>query len=206
MKEYGSLYGAFYSHTREHGKLMLRVESSIVVGTILYDGALMDGTPYRVDTRDVILKVSGIVGPTWPIGKASTATITPYVGLGYRYLVDDLPPPYGYLREQTYLYAPLGLIAMKAFGRWRFGIRAEYELFLTGYNLSGGDSFTQDSGYGYQLSAYLAHVRPGETVLSLSLEPFYRYWEVGESSMSPSGYIEPENNSSLYGMRAMISF
>ena len=115
---------------------------------------------------------------------------------------------FGYEREQTYWYMPLGFETVTPFanGKWKWGIRAEYDVFVMGYNDSGGSHFDQNDGSGYQLSAFVKGLVMEKSGILVSFEPFYRYWDVGISSVSSDGFIEPPNDTAEYGIRAVVEF
>jgi len=62
---------------------------------------------------DYILEFRGLAGYDFPVSKASF--LTPYAGIGYRYLNDDSSGKVastgalGYERESNYIYSPIGV-------------------------------------------------------------------------------------------------
>ncbi len=205
MREDGTLYGMYHDYSNYHSNWLYRITTSLSGGTLFYDGMLMDGTPFETDTQDVIFNTRFLAGPVHAVVE-DDAEIIPFLGLGYRFLVDDLPPPYGYRREQHYLYMPVGVETLTVHGDWTLGVRVEYKVFLHGYNWSGGDSFTQDTGYGYGASFYVRYAGPEIAGVVLSIEPFYSYWDVEDSTISAGGYIEPANSTVAYGIRLLAEF
>jgi hypothetical protein len=113
MEEKGVMYGIVgsYAYRGELFKLqrcMLKAEGKFAYGQVDYKNS---GTLDNID--DYILEFRGLGGYDFSILKAST--LTPYVGIGYRYLNDDMSGmttstgARGYERESNYLYSPIGV-------------------------------------------------------------------------------------------------
>ena len=95
-------------------------------------------------------------------------------------------------------------------------MKAEYDVFLYGQNRSGGLDFTQDSGMGVMASVFAVRQLSGEMGNEAFFELFFQYWDVDDSSTTvveflepgyePVAFIEPSNNSSMWGIRAAIEF
>jgi hypothetical protein len=203
MREDGFLYGTYATYTSHRGRLLNRSTVLCAFGTVRYDGALTDNTPWQADSDDTLVDVRFTSG--YRNGTNST-TVTPYTGIAGRYLLDDLPPPYGYLRQQWYLYAPLGITVETAAGpRVTLGATVEYDWFLNGRNYSGGSYFTQHAGYGLRCSVSLDYRAPNGH-WSVLFEPFVRYWYVDNSTVSADGWYEPQNTTVSYGVRAGVLF
>jgi hypothetical protein len=96
MKEKGVMYGLIGSYTYHH-YVMLKADGKIAYGKVDYDGQLSDGTPYTINNiDDYMLELRGTAGFDIPI---MSSTLTPYLGIGYRYLNDDPSfDPAGYER------------------------------------------------------------------------------------------------------------
>jgi hypothetical protein len=148
-------------------------------------------------------------------------SISPYLGFGYRYLVDKDDgihygsSPFGpvavrdYKREQTYYYLPLGADFKISMGSgWKLAFNTELDILLRGENkshLGGADGtlkFRQNSGYGLRASV---KVEKNLQSVGVFAEPFYRYWNISESNVN-RGYIEPKNKTNEFGLRAGFSF
>ncbi len=151
-------------------------------------------------------------------------TVTPYMGLGYRYLLDDNGGRYtstgnwGYDRESTYYYVPMGVEVVKPLSsKWSAQCRAEYDWFLSGQQRSHNEddpngNYTQTlvnrqtDGYGARGSLKL--FREGES-LDFFLEPFVRYWHIEDSKLNCTDEtcgIEPNNRTHEYGLRMGVGF
>jgi len=103
-------------------------------GRLKYEGS---GTKDRVP--DWILEARVVAGLDWVGGSVS---LSPYLGLGYRYLYNDLrgyssSGAIGYRRESNYIYAPAGLTArFQLGGRWVLAPMLEGEVFMRGRQAS----------------------------------------------------------------------
>ena len=101
-------------------------------GRLKYEGSgTKDGVP------DWILEARVVAGLDW-VGHS--VSLSPYLGLGYRYLYNDLrgytsTGGGGYRRESNYIYAPVGLTARFHLGdRWILAPTFEAEIFTRGRN------------------------------------------------------------------------
>jgi hypothetical protein len=153
------------------------------------------------------------------------ARITPYVGVGYRTLLDDgggLVSSTGagaYDRRSQYVYIPAGfeLRSSYATNGWQLGLDAEYDHLMRGWqdsDISGfltdsGDLIladaknTQDKGYGVRGALHI--IKKGDA-LDIDISPYIRYWKIEDSdidivstSAGPAGFYEPENESTEIG-------
>jgi hypothetical protein len=185
----------------------------------------MSGVP------DVVAEFRGLIAKDYSF---SCLTLTPYTGLGFRYLKDDpsrvtgyfdyLGTTYsisGYKRESRYFYLPLGLDITRNFpGRWALGLNGEYDLFLYGEQKShiqtdwgGPMSNDQNGGYGARAGLRLAKEFAN---VGVTFEPFVRYWSIARSDWAPSetcaagqlcaGGIEPTNTSKEVGVKMGMTF
>jgi len=211
MKETGVLAGIYGAYTQVTGKRMLRASLSFGGGTVQYDGSLFDGTALQIDSQDSLLAFRLLGGHATDLGSGITAI--PFSGFGYRLLIDRLPSTSGYTREQTYLYVPIGVETARKAGNWLWGVRAEYDFFLQGRNHSHGYqldvNLIQNTGHGFQGSVYFTRRAKQERKYSLSIEPFFRYWNIDRSEVVNQGsnsWYEPANNTSIYGLRGSILF
>lgn len=138
------------------GKLDLRAS----YGRLTYEGSgTMDNVP------DLILEGRALAGLDW-VG--SSVSLSPYLGLGYRYLYDDLKGysstgASGYRRYSNYLYAPVGFtFRWHLGGGWVIAPTLEGDVFLYGTQVTklsdtgipGLMDVTnrQDKGSGYRAS------------------------------------------------------
>ncbi|HKW37188.1 MAG TPA: hypothetical protein VJO54_05195 [Burkholderiales bacterium] len=187
-----------------------RIDARASYGSLDYRGSgSMSGVP------DLILETRAVAGFDWDLGGA---TLSPYAGLGYRYLYDDLngyssTGAAGYRRYSNYLYAPIGLTLRFALSAdWVLAPTAELDVFLRGKQksmLSDANSAfsnvtnTQDHGTGYRL--YLMFERD-----RLAVGPYLHYWHIQDSDVQPIGGgqlgLEPENFTREYGLELRYRF
>lgn len=213
MREDGSMLGVCAALTYDFNKnMMVRVDMSYDWGTVRYDGWLIDFntgerlTPVQLDSPNSIFNLRIVGGRRFRMN-FNSMTITPLAGIGFRYLVNELPGIGGYTREQSYWYLPVGVEGSGSFQKgWGYVIRAEYDYFLSGSNVSGGDTFSQDSGYGFRASAGVSYSPAGKGALPVLVEPYVQYWSVDDSTVTTDGWFEPANNCTEYGVKCSVRF
>jgi hypothetical protein len=191
-------------------KLFLRIDGRASYGSLDYKGS---GTATGVP--DFILEARAVVGIDLDL---SGATLSPYAGLGYRYLYDDLTGysstgAAGYRRYSNYLYAPLGVtLRIGLDSEWVLAPTLEWDFFLQGKQKSmlsdanptlGNPTNTQSSGSGYR--AYLMFEKG-----RLAIGPYLQYWHIQDSDLQPIGGgrlgLEPENFTHEYGLELRYRF
>ncbi len=219
MRNQGFMNGlqAAYSY---HDALMFKGEMRAAFGLVDYkNSGTMD------DLKDFNFELRGMGGYDFQVSERFI--LTPYFGLGYRYLNDDSSGKLtstgaaGYDRESNYVYSPLGLDALFAMDeRWSLGGTLEYDAFWWGRQIShledanrGFDavSNTQKKGYGFRSSVRLQMKGEG---LDFVIEPFIRYWYVKKSNNSSVTYngviigygYEPKNNTTEYGVKISVRY
>lgn len=214
MEEKGFMYGLGGSYTYHNDSFLVREEGRISYGEVDYKNS---GTLDNI--KDYIIEARAVVGYEYPA--STSATLTPYAGIGYRYLNDDgegkttSDGSKAYEREIYYLYTPIGLELYSPIDdKWSFGATFEYDLFWRGWvksHLSGAISGfndlenTQKRGYG--LRGSLKFLRSWEYV-DVIIEPFLRYWNIKKSDDKDITYAgvtighgyEPKNNSTEGGV------
>lgn len=215
MEENGAMIGIGGSYTYREN-VMLQVEGIFKYGQVDYDGSTQSGTPVQASGIDnYLFEVRMTGGYDFLV---STTTITPYIGLGHRYLVDNADTiENGYKRESNYLYSPLGVTTNTALNNgWFFGVTVEYDIFWNGVQKSylsdidsriGDVENDQHEGYGFRASIVFHNS-------TFSIEPFFRYWSIEDSDAafitvhgSPVAIgIEPNNNSTEVGLKAAYIF
>jgi hypothetical protein len=168
--------------------------------------------------------------------------VTPFTGLGIRGLEDDASKVTGtfdnggtpdtisgYKRISHYYYLPFGVDIEKSFaGAWKARLTMEYDFLLSGMQKSyspgdisyGGvdyhyDSITNKQTKGYGMRASL-NLRKDMKQYGLFLEPFYRFWKIGDSQLAhvntPDGYefvgiaMEPSNTTREVGVKMGVVF
>lgn len=155
--------------------------------------------------------------------QAGSQLLSPYAGLGYRYLNSDLrgystTGHAGYRRTSKYLYLPLGVThRLRLGGDARLATTVEYDYLIEGVQRSyltdvPGGGYTSDllnlqrNGYGMRLN--LAY----ETS-NWSAGVFYHYWNIASSDLGVytsatlvyTGY-EPHNITKEVGVQLKYRF
>jgi hypothetical protein len=174
-----------------------RVDGRVSYGALSYQGSgSQDGVP------DFIFEVRGVAGMDFRPGGMG---VSPYLGLGYRYLFNDLTGysstgAGGYRRYSNYLYAPVGVtLRFDASSGWVFAPTGEFDIFIQGKQKSmlsdanaglSDVTNTQKSGYGYRVYLMFEKDR-------LAIGPYLHYWHIDDSDVQPIGLgmagREPEN-------------
>lgn len=187
-----------------------RLDFRASYGSLDYRGSgSLSGVP------DLILETRAVAGFDWPLGGV---TVSPYAGLGYRYLYDDLngyssTGQSGYRRYSNYFYAPLGAtLRVGLNANWVFAPTAEYDFFIQGKQKSmlsdvnatfTNVTNTQNKGYGYRF--YFMFERN-----KLAVGPYLHYWHIQDSDVQPIGGgfsgLEPENFTREYGLELRYRF
>jgi len=221
MKEKGIMYGLVGSYTY-HKKLMLKAEAKGSYGKLDYEGGTWGGTPLTIkNIPDYMLEFRGLGG--YDLVASKNIIITPYTGIAYRYLNDNMHKKYfgGYEREANYIYSPIGMEFFIDFGTgWSLRLIPEYDLFWRGEqksHLSDVDpgfndaSNRQNNGYGWRGSLTLQ--KKGK-IVDVEFGPFIRYWNIKKSETDiltyygiPVDYVvEPKNKSTEIGIMLGMKF
>jgi hypothetical protein len=193
------------------GKWFFKVDGRYAYGSLQYEGS---GTLDSVS--DSILEARAAFGKDYLL--RSGISLSPFAGLGYRYLYDDLrgktsTGAVGYQRFSNYLYAPLGLTSrVRVNGQWVIVPTIEYDYFIEGKQITQftdtGQGFsdatnTQDKGYGYRVSVM---AEKGSWALGL----WMYYWNIEDSDITQIGFgysgREPENTTMEYGLELKYRF
>jgi hypothetical protein len=216
MKEEGMMYGISGSYAY-HNKLMLKAEGRGSWGQVDYSSPISGSMD---NINDYMLELRGLGGYDFSVSTASV--ITPYIGIGYRYLNDDMSGKVsstgaaGYEREISYVYSPIGIEAITRLeNRWSIGAILEYDYFWDGTVKShmgaipGYYDIESDQDKGYGLRGSVKFQKKSEK-LDFAIEPFIRYWNIKKSKTTadPVGnlWIEPKNNSTEFGIKLAIMF
>lgn len=208
MEEEGYLLGLMSRFVYYEGNLFRTLEISYAGGYMDYDGS---GTIENIPNE--IFEIRGLLGHD--LAYIADYKISPYFGLGYRYLIDDSSDLVSstsagdYERKQSYFYFPIGIELKKqnAIYGWMLSASVEYDLLIGGEStVYIGDTedlyFTQDEGHGTRIS--MSFTRDYHNGLALTVAPFYRYWSISESDMDYDtnnyGWVIPDNHSEEFGI------
>ena len=194
-------------------QLFVRGDLRYAFGSVDYSG-----TGNSDGHQDWYLETRGLVGKDWMIRGAG---VSPYIGLGYRYLANDLrgftsTGYWGYRRESNYLYLPIGVTHRIALNiRARLVTELEYDHLLSGNQISrfsdGGGGYSdvtnnQSSGYGLKLNVMYEKN-------NWAIGPYLHHWNIDQSDTvlvywngSPYIVTEPKNDTVEFGMKARQQF
>ncbi len=221
MKEYGLMKGVSLTFLY-NSNFLFKVEGKFAYGDISYDGSTSDGHPVKLNNvSDYTFEIRELIGKQFSLN--SEIFISPFLGLGYRNLIDELGRAsyLGYKRESNYLYFPIIIeTSVNLKKDVIMNNEFEYDLFVLGLQNSYLSDFNpaysdvkniQDQGFGLKNNISV-HVPLKNIILCTRL--FVRYWHVKKSSLAylkKSGenieYVwEPENNSIEFGLSLGIIF
>ena len=213
----------------EDDKSFATFEFRYITGKVDYDGFLMDGTPYKVDGEDDYYFEGRITfGETYNLGK--NFELWPYLGFGYRYLVNDGTnvSDAAYRRISSYWYIPVGAKIKKDFSdKFSLTLTGEFDWFQGGEQAS--DLLGALDGYIYNYQSEGWGIRFGLKAevqmtkkIGVFMEPYYRMWKIQESQLGRTenlpnggmtgapgivvGGLEPFNVTKEAGVRAGIYF
>lgn len=177
-----------------------------------YDSSL-SGTIH--DHPDWYIETRGLVGKDFVVGEA---VLSPYVGIGYRYLFNDLrgtssTGALGYRRESHYYSLPLGVThrvrlssgtELSTLVEYAPLLRGRQESMLTDANAALPNvSNLQRRGYGLRLGATLRMGR-------WSVGPLLSWWRIenSDSVTTATGavFTEPRNQTREVGLRVGYHF
>lgn len=212
MQEEASMLGltldAHYTFTAEHA---LRFTGRIARGDSTYTGSYQNGTYGDLvsagqDRSMFDLRVLYENSTNWEYGP-----VKGFVGLGYRNLIDRLDQigTGGYKRMNEIFYLNLQeKFILEINPSWRFSPEVGVNVLLRGRQHSDDLINTQNSGFGIEIAA------PFETRFlgnkTLTLQPFFRFWQIGESDYVPIGnnyyVVEPANRTQEYGLNVSVGF
>jgi hypothetical protein len=210
----GPRAGGVGSYTLARAGLLFKAEVRGSYGRLKYQGS---GTQDRVP--DSIFETRLLVGKDFLVGDG--IALSPYAGLGYRALYNDLrgysqigAQTYaGYRRYSKYVYAPVGLTARIGLrDRWVLAPTVEYDLFIRGRQdtkLSDVGGCNQDvtnkqtSGYGYRTAFMVENSR-------WAFGPWLHHWSIDASDIQPIGCgsfgREPKNWTREAGIEVRYRF
>jgi len=165
----------------------------------------------KSNVADWYIDVRGLLGRDIQVGDVM---YSPFVGLGYRFLFNDLRGytsrgSVGYRRESNYLYIPIGLT--HRFSLQDAAVLAttfEYDHLLKGKQISklsdtglvGYTDVSNDQHRGFGLRAEIMY-----TMHDLAFGPFLATWNINDSDLVQGG-LEPYNRTTEFGLRMRFRF
>lgn len=195
----GDRFGATGSYTVAYEKRVYsRIELRWSYGELNYQGS---GTLNNVP--DQLFEARALAGRDYGIGE--TMAWSPYVGVAFRYLFNDLrgttsTGDRGYRRDSSYFYVPLGVtLRMRLGEEWVLAPQFEYDAFVYGVQRS----FLSDAGFGDpDVTNRQRRGRGYRAQLMFegprwSFGPWMHYWNVKDSDIQANGAglggLEPAN-------------
>ena len=239
----GIVSGIQGDYRKEFAACTLKIRSELMTGNVDYDGQL---NAHQVENAAVGISAADnspmsygsslwYADSTFLIGRSFSKhnyVITPYTGMGYRYLSssENQDVANDYKREVTYIYLPLVLEFQKEVSNTRtWGIVGEVDILIRGTakaDLSDASdtyndlSFNQSLGGGVKLSGFYNRKLMG---MDISIKPFMDLWLIdnsdtdvlkndGERVMVQSAdgsygdYCEPANITVTGGLQLALNF
>jgi hypothetical protein len=201
---------AAYTQTNTNN-WFVKIDGRVSYGLLKYEGS---GTQNSVP--DFVFEARGYFGKDF--FPRQDVSLSPYAGLGYRYLYNDLRGPTstgeaGYRRYSQYFYVPLGLSSrFNVSGKWSVAPTIEYDYFISGRQESRltdvgsgyDDAYNEQSkGYGYRLSVMLEKE-------AWAFGPWLHFWSIEDSDTVTIGTgisgLEPQNETREYGIELKYRF
>jgi len=232
--EYGFYFGTKIYEERDTQEQFVMSQDGYMIGFVLSSASYNQGSYFGLLTRlaagevdytsngtgtmagipDYQFETTGYFGLPF---EGSNYRITPFGGLGYRYLLNasglrlSSTGHSGYDRESRYLYAPLGInIESSPVNNSYWEFRGEYLNFISGQQTSHlsqvGSNYSdstknQDEGSGIKLS-YKYHFDR-----NFAIEGYSDYWDIADSKPDASGnFYEPRNSTSETGIRILWKY
>jgi len=217
MRQEGFMYGLRGALAYRNYNYMLSIEARASLGQVDYHSG-DSGDIKNID--DSIWEVRGLAG--YDLNMSETLAVTPYIGIGYRHLDDNMggrissTGAYGYDREISYMYSPIGMDVTTALENgWNIKLRLEYDKFWDGSveshlgSIPGYYDIENDQDKGYGVRSSIMFKKKGETI-DFIIEPFFVYWNIKDSKLTkdPGGttWIEPKNNSQEFGIHFTVEY
>ena len=185
------------------------------------------GSGYQAGVPDWYVEARGLIGRDIQFGEAVFA---PYVGIGYRHLLNDLrgyssDGSIGYRRESNYLYVPIGVTH-----RFRLQDSAVWSTTFEFDKLLSGRQFSRLSDLvghnGYSDAPDISNVQSGGFGFRADMMyemddwafgPFLNVWRIDKSDsvvrpitsnnvVTWYSFTEPQNRTKEFGMRMKFRF
>ena len=190
-----------------YGNWFVKADGRFAMGSADYEGS---GT--SKDHADYISEIRAVAGYDFMFGGFA---LSPYAGLGYRYLYNDLrgfssTGASGYRRNSHYLYMPVGVNPRFRVGDTdQIAMTFEYDQLLTGRqfsqlsDVSGYPDLDNDQNAGFGLRGEVMYQWP-----RWSFGPFFNYWNINQSeTVCATGGVgticgvEPHNQTYEFGVQ-----
>ncbi|RDU59087.1 hypothetical protein [Helicobacter marmotae] len=189
-----------------------------------YDGQVCAiGNPsncqaFSTDSKDSIYYVQYVLNPRV---RVDLLNVGYNIGVGYRFLFNDINDDSAYRRAQHYLYYILGFnlgaqisrkISTQALVQYRGIVKAWNKTYMTDIDFDRDLSFNQPRGNGYYLA--LRGDYRANSKIAYFAKLYYEYWHILESD-SKQGfrngqavgyYVEPNNYTQSIGLNLGLVF
>jgi len=220
MEESGVMFGVYGNYVIHPNSFVITLDGRFSVGNVEYSS--YQGSD---DIRDYIFESRALFGYDFKV--SARAYLTPFMGIGYRYLFDGLKEIetsalLTYDRKSNYIYSPIGLEC--TFGLrngWSLGASGEYDLFWHGWQFNENFRYhgidlsddykvenNQENGWGTRGSV---RIIKNLGKIDFAVEPYFRYWDIDDSDYLYIPEIgdfihEPPNTSKEWGGRVGVRF
>jgi hypothetical protein len=215
-KDNGLLYGGYFEVRGDNEYLLVRISVDYSwTDSAKYTGALQNGTPISLSTREEFYLSELSIG--YKALNFSTATLTPYAGVGYRRWIrgeDKLP---SYQEDYSWWYVAVGLNLAYRYDKWVFALDGavafpfESEMTTSIAGLYDPAVFNIKSRPGYRVQAsvnYTVYANNNLKVLVFGT-PYYQRWNIKQSDtviLTQNGVpvqaaYEPKSSTDLYGLK-----
>jgi hypothetical protein len=173
------------------------------------------GSGTKCCNPDWYYELRGTVGRDFDQG---TYSLSPYLGLGYRYLFNDIrgsssTGAVGYRRASQYTYAPVGAthrLKLESDARltttleYDFLIKGQQKTYLADTGIVGLNDVVNEQPTGYGLRGSMHYEKD-----NWSFGPWFQYWNIDQSDTASAGIasgFEPENETTEIGLRLGFRF
>jgi len=206
-------------------KIFLRPEARVMYGKAEYEN--WTGSESRMRTPSAIVEPRLLVGI--PVKVSEKLTISPYSGLGHRYKWDNdskeksADGATGAKRRNYCWYIPVGTRFQYDLNeRWNLQGNAEYDFFLSGTQISGGEKdmnpslkFNQTQGKGLK-GEFLVGRKFDHFTISTGI--YAHYWKIKKTNKRPYFLVrsdggwknakpfEPKNVTTEIGFKLTLGF
>jgi len=215
-KDTGWLNGGYLELRGDNEYMFARITVDYIwTDSAMYSGALQNGTPLSMRTREVFFQ--GEMNLGYKALNFSTATVSPYTGLGYRNWKrgeDNLPD---YQETYCWWYAVVGANLAWRYRQWLFSLdgavafpfASEMTTNVAGQYDTATFNLKSRPGFRAEIPInYLLH-KDEDVSLFLFGTPYYQQWNIGASDaviLTQGGTpvaaaFEPKSITDIYGFR-----
>jgi len=216
LEKKGMMFGFYGDYVYPLKQYRFKVDGDVQFGNIEYIPSQAEAMN---SIRNLLFESRFTFGRLF--GQRDNASVTPYSGLGFRYLSEEtggkVPSQnvYGHDRRSNYLYSPIGVeFTVRMSERWIIIPTGEYDLLLRGYQFTRFNDGNRDlpnikniqkSGYGIRRSIAIVN---NYGRIDYFIEPYVKYWNFKDSegvdlliNSATETIIEPAHNSKEWGVR-----